>query len=326
MTWAREQIRLLRQILPSTPVTVSTAGSSGVAGLVALREELKGTPPDLYSLHYFGSAELAHATFTRAAAAVAPVPLVIGEAGYSTTENDPSLTEEGQEEYQAFWYRIVACAARAAGLPPVAPWILHDFPRTATSARLPDAEHRFGLLRTDGTPKPAVPVVSDAFAGTLTAEPFNGNFSYTVDGGKGAAGWRPWMPSGSAHVERGTGLDGGNALVFSGTDHQPDGITAWYTVPAEPIQPNGTWTVTVHARGRAATGTNDVALAWFDGDGTWLGNTVSAPLQPDVDGWQKLIARGTAPATAQAVEIHLRSEGNDGEVVYSQVAWTVNVR
>jgi hypothetical protein len=81
----------------------------------------------------------------------------------------------------------------------------------------------------------------------------------------------------------------------------------------------------VYARGTQATGNNDVTLAWFDGDGAWLGNTVSGSLQPGLDSWQKLVASGTAPAEARAVEIHLRSQGNDGEVAYSEVDWTVDV-
>jgi hypothetical protein len=326
MSWARDQIRLLHHILPSTPVTISTAGRDGVAGMAALRQGLRSDPPDFYSLHYFGSAELAYDAFTRAAAAVAPAPLVIGEAGYSTGQDDASMTKEEHEAYQAFWYRIVDCAARAAGLSPVAPWILHDFPPTATTSKLPAAEYGFGLLRTDGTPKPAVAVLSQAFAGKLDPGPYNGNFSDQFDGGKGAAGWTPWMPSGLAHVALGAGVHGGNALVFSGTDVQTDGVTAWYTVPAEPVRPQATWTVTVYARGTQATGSNDVALAWFDAHGAWLGNTVSRPLQPSVGGWQKLVVSGTAPADARAVEIHLRSEGNDGEVAYSEANWTVNVR
>jgi hypothetical protein len=131
------------------------------------------------------------------------------------------------------------------------------------------------------------------------------------------------MPSGSARVEVGEGERGQNALVFSGTGWQEGGVTGWYTVPAESVRPGETWTVTVHARGTEATGNNDVALAWYDGDGTWLGNTTSNPLRPDVPGWQVLIARGAAPAEARGVTIHLRSEGNDGEVAYSGVRWTV---
>jgi hypothetical protein len=292
--------------------------------LATLRRELGSDAPDLYSLHYFGSPELAYDTFTRAAAAVAPVPLVIGEAGYSTSKEDASPTNE-HEAYQAFWYRIVDCAARAAGLPPVAPWILYDFPPTASASRLPVAEYGFGLLRSDGSPKPAVATLSEAFAGRLTPEPYNGDFSDVVGEGIGPAGWRPWLPTGSAHVEHGVGVDGSNTLVLSGTREQADGVTAWYTVPAEPVRPNATWTVTVYGRGTQATGSNDVALAWFDGDGAWLGNTVSASLQPGLDSWQKLVASGKAPAGARAVEIHLRSQGNDGAVAYSKVDWTVDV-
>jgi hypothetical protein len=324
MAWARAQIRLVHRLLPFTPVTISTDSGSREAGLVELREALGSDPPDLYSLHYYGSAGLAYDTFRRAAAAVAPAPLVIGEAGFSTSREEPVSTgRDAREADQASWYRIVQIAARDAGLAPAAPWTLYDFTRDGPPSERDAAEYGFGLLQTDGSPKPSVAVLSAAFAGTLSTDPYNGDFSDLVDGGERAAGWTPWMPTGSARVEPGEGVRGTNALVFSGTGRQEGGITSWYTVPAEPVRPGEIWTVTVHARGTDASGTNDVVLAWSDGDGHWLGNTPSDPLRPDVRGWQALAATGPAPADARSVEIHLRSEGNDGAVAYSQVTWAV---
>jgi len=325
MTWARSQIRLLHSLLPSTPVTISTDSGSGADGLVALRQALGGDPPDFYSLHYYGQARLAYDSFRRAAAAVAPAPLVIGEAGYSTDQDGSASTgRDGEEDDQASWYRVVQSAARDAGLAPAAPWTLYDFTRAGTPDTLAKVEYGFGLLRTDGHPKPAAVVVAAAFAGRLSTQPYNGDFADLVDGGARAAGWTAWMPTGSARVEPGQGVGGANALVFSGTRRQEHGLTSWRTVPTQAVRPGDTWTVTVHARARDASGLNDVALAWFDARGHWLGNTSSNQLGTGQQGWQVLVATGAVPAAARAVEIHLRSAGNSGEVDYSQVNWTVN--
>jgi hypothetical protein len=324
MAWAQDQIRLLHQLMPFTPVTISTDSATEVAGLVQLQQALASDPPDLYSLHYYGSPVLAYDTFRQAAAAVAPAPLVIGEAGYSTSREEPAFTgKDVREGDQAAWYRVVQRAAHDAGLAPFAPWTLYDFVPEGIPSEADADEHGYGLLRPDGSPKPAASVQSEAFAGTLDAGPYSGDFGDPKDEAERAAGWTQWMPSGSARVEVEEGVRGENALVFSGTVWQEGGVTGWYTVPAEPVRPGETWTVTVHARGTDASGNNDVALAWYDGDGAWLGNTTSDPLRPDVPGWQVLVARGAAPAEARGVTIHLRSEGNDGEVAFSQVRWTV---
>jgi hypothetical protein len=323
MSWARSQIRLVGRLLPDTPVTISTSSESRVEGLLQLQQALRNAAPDVYSLHYYGAAALAYDTFRRAAEAVAPSPLVLGEVGHSTTrEESGSAGRRAREAEQASWYRVVQSAARAAGLAPAAPWTLYDFTSSGTPEQLPPAEYGFGLLRSDGTRKPAASVVSAAFAGRLTADPYNGDFTDLVDGDR-AAGWTPWMLTGSARVEEGEGVDGGNALVFSGTERQDDAMTSWYTVPARPVRPGEVWTVTVSARGSAASGTNDVALAWFDQEGNWLSNAGSNPLELDDDDWQELVATSPVPADARAVEIHLRSSGNEGQVAYSQVSWTV---
>ena len=55
---------------------------------------------------------------------------------------------------------------RSLGLPPAAPWILQDFaPGTFDwNRRIPNAQYHLGLLRTDGTEKPAAETVRLAFA------------------------------------------------------------------------------------------------------------------------------------------------------------------
>jgi Cellulase (glycosyl hydrolase family 5) len=324
LTWARAQIGLMHRLLPGTPITISTSGATGVDGLATLREGLGSEPPDLYSLHYYGSADRAYSTFKQAKATVSGAPLVIGEAGYSTAPGShPSVARDVREADQASWFRVVENAASEAGLAPVAPWILYDFTAAGTPDRLRPAEYGFGLLRTDGSPKPVVQVVSDAFAGRLSSQPYNGTFADVAAGRAHAAGWTPWMPTGIVRVEPGQGVDGGNALVFSGTQSQLSGVTSWFTVPAQSPRVGDTWTVTAQARGSNASGVNEVVISWFDGAGRWLGNTASNRLETNVLGWQQLVATGVAPAGVGAVQIHLQSGGNAGEVAYSRVTWTV---
>jgi hypothetical protein len=185
------------------------------------------------------------------------------------------------------------------------------------------AEYGFGILRTDGSRKPAAAVVSAAFAGVLTPQPYNGDFSDVLEGGTGADAWTPYMPTGTARVVGGAGAGGGNALVFSGTQQQSGGVTSWYVVPAQAVRPGGVWTVTALAQGRNATGMNNVTLSWFDGQGRWIANTASSSLPTGDSGWQRLTAEGAPPPSARAVEIHLQSSGNAGSVAFSHVSWIV---
>ena len=104
------------------------------------------------------------------------------------------------------------------------------------------------------------------------------------------------------------------------TPTRPDPCTASHPAVLTPIQ---TWTVSVQARGSGATGVNDVTFSWFDGEGQWLANTSSYPLPPGEGGWHWLIASGSPPAGAEAVQLHLRSRGNSGSVAFSRVSWKV---
>ncbi|MCA1703400.1 MAG: hypothetical protein LC808_09120, partial [Actinobacteria bacterium] len=248
---------------------------------------------------------------------------LIGEAGVSADATSTTDTnQDSGEAAQAQWYRVVENAAKAAGLAPVAPWTLYDFPRGSVPAGLPIQEHSFGIYRLDGAPKRAAGVVAAAFRDTLVAQPDNGNFAELVDGGTGAASWTPWMPSGVARVEKGTGVDGENALVFSHTQAQSLGVTSWYQIPTQVVRSGQIWRVSVQARGIEASGLNDVTLVWFDSAGRWAGNTSSDSLRPGTTPWQTLSAVGSPPAGAEAVQVHLRSGGNTGNVFFSKATWT----
>ena len=113
---------------------------------------------------------------TRAAvAAVAPLPLRVGETGYSTAIPYDVLpgvpaSASAREAEQAYYLQSLANVTRRLGLPPIAPWVLSDF---APDAIPPDdpglngnaREYRFGLFRVSGEAKPAAAAVRTIFSG-----------------------------------------------------------------------------------------------------------------------------------------------------------------
>jgi endo-1,4-beta-mannosidase len=94
-------------------------------------------------------------------------PLFIGEFGLSTARDPKHGTSReliskmadspGTEAEQASVYAVVLEAAKAEGLAGAMPWCLYDYP-------IKDAdEAQFGLLRADGSEKPAAKVLREAF-------------------------------------------------------------------------------------------------------------------------------------------------------------------
>ena len=94
-------------------------------------------------------------------------PLLIGEFGMSTARDPRHGVEDslrarigdapGTEAEQARLYEIVLAAAEKDRVAGVLPWCLYDYP-----IKNPD-ESRFGLVRSDGSLKPAAQVLRDAF-------------------------------------------------------------------------------------------------------------------------------------------------------------------
>lgn len=94
-------------------------------------------------------------------------PLLIGEFGMSTARDpkngaDPALRGKltdapGTEAEQARLYEIVLAAAEKERVAGVLAWCLHDYP-----IKNPNESH-FGLVRADGTLKPAAIVLRDAY-------------------------------------------------------------------------------------------------------------------------------------------------------------------
>ncbi len=129
--WAAALIPYVRE-LTEKPVTVSVPALEPARDLGLLRSALGSSQPDFYSAHFYWRPELAAEHFAAARAAVAPVPLRIGETGYSTAIPYDVLrgvpaSPSAREAQQAYYLRSLAVVGRRLGLPPIGPWVLSDF-------------------------------------------------------------------------------------------------------------------------------------------------------------------------------------------------------
>jgi hypothetical protein len=322
MQWLPSQIRQIHRVLPGVPVTVSADGQ--LAGLLALKQALGSQAPDFWDLHYYGPSRLAYATFVEARLAVGKRPLIVGETGASTAAsvtNAASWTVS--DDFQREWFYVVEAAAAAAGLPPAAPWTLDDFTsRAIPYPHVADAQYRYGLFRTNGTPKPAAHVVASAFKGRPpTSRPAAFR---RVQGSDLPSMWHQWYPSGQLSVIRGAGPHGDNAVQFAHTLRQLGGVTSIYTTPVQPVRPHRRWTASVRARGIGSTGANFLSLSWYDANDNWLGNSESRVLKGGSTNWTRLHVQARPPPGAAGVSVYLDSAGNRGRVLFANPRWATS--
>jgi hypothetical protein len=231
--WLDALLPAVEQDAPGVPVTLSVTTPAHVTALrAALRVE-----PDFWDLHYYSSDGLAYATMDEAIVAAAPQPVFVGESGFATAEDGspPGLAagEASLEAYQAHYYQVIEQAAFSLGLGAAAPWALYDFTQAAIPSRQQPDQYAFGLLHTDGTPKPAAAVIRQLFhTGDVSAD-FNSDFSQAVTTPQGElpAVWRLWEPD-QAHfaLDPAVGHDtpGGSARI-SGSGGSDAGMPAFYT-------------------------------------------------------------------------------------------------
>ena len=162
--WAAALIPYVREVV-RRPVAISVPALDPARDLGLLRTALGTAQPDFYSAHFYWRPELAAHYLEAAKDAVAPLPLWLGETGYSTAipydvVRDVPASPSAREAEQGYYLRSLALMVRRLGLPPIAPWILSDF---APEAIPPDdpavhgnaREYRFGLFRVSGVAKPA---------------------------------------------------------------------------------------------------------------------------------------------------------------------------
>lgn len=156
MAWARALIPFIRSYA-QRPVAVSSFayGAYGIRGFADLVAALSSARPDIFSFHFYGDPSDAKAVFAWAKKLAAPSQLYIGEAGLPTgsTQTGPIIAVKERAQMRFFAY--VEKATVELGLPPAAPWTWSDFAPGTLNASSPGAEYRFGLVRLDGSKKPA---------------------------------------------------------------------------------------------------------------------------------------------------------------------------
>jgi hypothetical protein len=323
----------IHSFAPSMPLTISAPGKGGADTLALLKRHVGSDDLSFYSFHYYGPAEWAASEFAQAKEVVGDAHLLIAETGYaSSTDNERASGlppyRQAREDWQAHYLSSIAYAARSLGLPPPAPWTLDDFeqgaiPSTMRLSRRPDQYH-YGLFRVGGSPKPAAYVVRMAFKKGQVNTAFHEGFEEKLDTPNGPLplGWRIWAEGGAtfawddhvAHSGRASGR-------ISGSSSSPRIVPAFFTTPVDDsIVPRALYTVTVWARGENATGDTHIAIAWYDSEHHYVGQTRSAALPIGTTDWVQLSVAGRAPAGAVCYQIHLKSAGNSGTVWFDDVA------
>jgi hypothetical protein len=307
---------MVRAALGSIPVTVSVSGNSPVTTLIRLESELGGQRLDFYDMHYYGAAGSAFTVFSQARSAVAPTPLFIGETG------DSSASGAG-DAAQDLYLRTVEWAAQHAGLPYAAPWIYSDLTPSALptlAGPIAPSERYFGLVRTDGTAKPAARSLESVFTG----RPISTTFGNTFDGGHDGLpdGWQATDSSGgNLSWDSSVGHTSPGSVRLTDTAAGTDPVPAFYTTPVvQPTHPGETFRLSAWASCLNATGTNRVAISWYAADGTFVQESDSRPLPRGSRGWNRLTVTAALPPGADYAEVRLQSAGNTGTVWFDDAS------
>ena len=312
VAWAKALLPYVHAVLPGTPVTLSVSSNDPVNRLSTLSRALAPVAPDFWSFHYYDKPEYALWTLAAAKAAVAPVPLVVGETGYQPNLSFPQPKSPADiQAEQLRYFRTLANATALLGLPPPGVWVLLDFTHAASPVAMPAAEYTFGLFRTDGTAKPDASVVRTAFAraGAVDAS-FDGDFEQP--------GLATWRVHGGGVVRDTVVAHGGKASAALSSGGAAAGLT---TIPPAPwVTPGQTLTLSAWARGLGSTGTTRVELRWFAADRSPLGVTDSEPLPTGTVGWTRLSATAQAPPGAAFVALALLTSGDAGTVWFDDVS------
>jgi len=321
MTWLKHELPVVRQAAGSVPVTVSVTGPDILGNLASLKSQLAATPPDFYDVHYYIAAQRALATFEQAKALVAPTPLFIGETGVSTGTGLPTTVAEGNQD---LYLRSVEWAARTAGLPDAAPWILQDIAADAVpSGTEVGRALDYGLYRLDGAAKPAAASIKGLYQSNEVSTTINGDF--TLGSGTEAADWRTTLAGGSGTLawDASIGHNAPGSVSLSDTTMPTSGAPAFIAAPVlQPTASGQGFELTAWAEGENATGENGIAISWFNADGGYLSTAESSFLPSGTTSWQQLQVSSTAPSAGAYALIYLKSGGNTGTVRFDDVAFT----
>jgi hypothetical protein len=323
VAWLRALLPTLRSVLPRTPSTVSVSGTEGPTGFAQLLRELRGAPLDVADMHFYSAELRAYGWMLAAKRAAGGLPLFVGEIG-APVEADGNGVAAAERD-QAHWYSVVFTAARAAGVPPPAPWTLNDFAAwTVPGQPGESSQNHYGLYTMADRARPAVQVVREAFGGR-SAGTSNLDFSLAGTNGQPMV-WSRFLPDqGTLAYDPKVGRPRPGSVRLSATRISPLGAPAYNVVPDQPAVPGQLWTVSAWATGTGVNGVAQLALAWFNAQGTYLGDTSSAPLPKGNPGWTRLTARARVPAQATSVQINLKSYNVAGTVWFTDVGIKVGL-
>jgi hypothetical protein len=333
--WAAALIPYVRDAARK-PVTISVPALDAARDLRLLRAALGSAQPDFYSAHFYWRPEVAVEYLEAATAAVAPVPLRVGETGYSTATSYDVLpgvpaSPSAREAQQAYYLRSLAVEARRLGLPPIGPWILSDFASDAIPADDPGVhanprEYRFGLFRVSGAAKSAAGELRTIFS-EGHVDDFNGGFEDVVrdEGGRPVpALWRIRRALNATFARDRSVARTGRAsgrIDGEGTGTRPD--AAFTIAPPDPaVRQGDRSTVTAFARASSMCGEVRLALRWFSVEGPAVGSAQSEPVPCGTRGWRRLRATGVAPSGASYVGIYLRAAGTVGRTWFDDVSYS----
>lgn len=323
-------IPYLQSISGGIPVTVSvTNGSSSGPSttLTQLITALGTSQPDFYDIHqYYGAPYEDYYQLSQAQqiASAQGLPLLIGEVGASTNAADFTKinipqTQASYEAYQDYIYRSAFQAASALNLPAPAPWILWDFvPGSLSPTTKPD-QYNFGLLRVDGSAKPAEASVSTYFSNGTVDTSFNNGFENWVPGSPNMPTlWQVYQPTlGTFAIDTSVAHSGNASVSISNSSSSPSGRPSFSTYPIADIVAGNSYTATAYAMGNSnATGTTQVCLSWFNPTFGYISGTCGTPLPPGTTTWQQISVTDNAPAGAAYVELFLTSANDTNGTIW----------
>jgi hypothetical protein len=325
LTWARALVPYVKSIDGGIPVTVSTSISSGTAPLETLVRALGASSPDLYDVHYYGNAADAYAVLRQAKRVAGPVPLFVGETGFATSPTygwARGLPSDAAslEAFQDYYYRTIETATDALGLPAAAPWILYDMPGQGEAGW---GEH-MGILRADGSAKPAAATLSSVFAGQAPETSFDNGFEQSSTRQDLPLIWRRWLaPEANFAVDHTVAHSGSSsARISHSRGNHTSGCPAFYTAPIAAVSAGTTYTARAWAKGAAGAGLTRVVLVWSNREGRYVGSSTSAPLPPGNTDWTLLSVSAQPPSGAEAVELDLQVCEDPGTSWFDDVSFS----
>lgn len=314
--WVQALFPYLKAQAGSTLCTVSVSNVEWLDDVVTLTGS---TPPDIHSLHWYPDVvswtRLFPMVIDRARELIGAAPLLIGEFGLSTyAYSDIS---------QADLYTDVLYYAHQKGIDNLGAWTLNDFSPGAIGCNGPitkTEELYFGLYRTDSTPKPAEPILQDAFHDNPPSWPslvrmYNTSFEDLNRYSGYLDNWWPWdedEPWTGTHWETQdcTMARSGHCSVrLSPSVTMTVGL---YNVPALPVVRGRSFNLEGYVQTRNLDGYAALALSWFSDTG-WLDNTESQRITAaNLTQWTRISMHDVQPLDgARYVEVFIKMKSTD---------------